>query len=184
MQHSVLVVDNSYYPVRIVEWGDALCDVIANRFTVLQYSDKFVYSAHDKWYLPDIIVDSNSIRIRKNVKFKYARVNARDNYTCAYCGKQYHPDNMSVDHIIPKDPYYGGANSWLNCISACRKCNNKKKNRTPEEAGMKLKFQPIEPANSLEFALYGLNLKDEWMQYMPQTIINTVEMLRKRTLVL
>lgn len=181
MEHSVLVVDNSYHPVRIENWDDALCDVISNRFTVLQYSDKFVYSAHDKWFLPEIIVDSTALRIRKHVKFKYTRVNARDNYTCTYCGNTFHPEKCSVDHIIPKDPKYGGQNTWKNCITACRKCNNKKANRTPEEAGMKLKFQPIEPANSLEYSLYGLNLKEEWMPYMSKMVVNTLTMLKQRT---
>lgn len=60
----------------------------------------------------------------------------RDGFQCAYCGGK----GTTVDHITPQSK--GGENTWENLITACQECNNRKGNRTPEEAGMKLLFQP------------------------------------------
>jgi hypothetical protein len=175
MEHAVLIVDNSYKPVRTATWEDAIVDVLKNRYSVLEYSDRYVNSAHAKWYLPEIIVSPSPLRIRKSVRFDYDTINYRDNHVCAYCGCK----GNTVDHIVPKK--LGGKNSWMNCITACWTCNNKKDSRTPEQAGMPLLYQPIEPANTLEFNLYRLRLKDEWVPYMSSTVIRHVEMLKDRT---
>ena len=53
----------------------------------------------------------------------------RDNATCQYCGAQ--PDNLDVDHIIPKSR--GGDNSADNLVAACQSCNRSKGARTPVE---------------------------------------------------
>ena len=58
----------------------------------------------------------------------------RDRHRCAYCGKK----ATTIDHIVPRSR--GGEWSWLNCIAACSKCNERKGNRTPHEAGMPLRF--------------------------------------------
>jgi 5-methylcytosine-specific restriction endonuclease McrA len=66
----------------------------------------------------------------------------RDNFICAYCGKP----GTTIDHIQPQSR--GGQNTWENLITACQKCNNVKDDRTPKEAGMKLKFEPRVPKYS------------------------------------
>jgi 5-methylcytosine-specific restriction endonuclease McrA len=179
MEHQVLVVDVSYKPVKVVPWEEAICRVLSDRFSVLDYSEKFVYSAQDKWFLPEIIVSPKSHRIRKKVKFDYDLVNARDNYVCAYCGEKYPHKYMTVDHIFPQ--HRGGKDSWENCITACKSCNNAKGGKTPEEAGMKLLYQPITPANTLELTLFHLKLKEEWMPYMPISVLNNIKNLKERT---
>lgn len=70
----------------------------------------------------------------------------RDNHTCAYCGKP----GSTIDHIHPQSR--GGKNTWDNLITACQKCNNIKDDRTPQEAGMKLKFEPRVPRYSEIYA--------------------------------
>lgn len=63
----------------------------------------------------------------------------RDGYECAYCGGR----ASTIDHIMPRSR--GGANDWSNTIASCFSCNNKKDNKTPKEAGMKLRFEPRIP---------------------------------------
>lgn len=179
MEHQVLVVDTAYKPIKIINWEDAILSIVSNRFSVLDYSDKYVHSAKDKWYLPEIIVSPRPLRISKRVKFDYEAINPRDNYVCAYCGERHPNRYMTVDHIHPQTK--GGIDSWKNCISACKSCNNRKAGRTPEEAGMKLLYQPIEPTNTFELALYKLRIKDEWVPYMPMTVLNTMRTLKERT---
>lgn len=55
----------------------------------------------------------------------------RDNYMCAYCGRRAN----TVDHVIPKTQ--GGDESENNLVACCKRCNNKKNNRIPEEANMR-----------------------------------------------
>jgi 5-methylcytosine-specific restriction endonuclease McrA len=89
------------------------------------------------------------LRLVRYVKtaFLYARTPAwskrgvlrRDRHTCAYCGG---PAD-TVDHLLPQSR--GGRNSWPNTVAACTRCNHRKANRTPPEAGMTLLWKPATP---------------------------------------
>lgn len=68
---------------------------------------------------------------------------ARDGYMCMYCGDMSSPRHLTIDHITPRSR--GGKNSWTNTCAACVSCNQRKGNKTPEEAGMTLIGVPFEP---------------------------------------
>lgn len=72
----------------------------------------------------------------------------RDRYLCVYCKSN---RDLTIDHVIPASR--GGKNSFENCVTACRTCNNKKGNRTPREAKMFLKKQPYAPTISEFFRI-------------------------------
>jgi len=72
----------------------------------------------------------------------------RDQNLCMYCGKEFQDKDLSCDHILPTSR--GGANTWVNVVAACRRCNHHKQDRTPEEAHMELLALPYEP-NSAEY---------------------------------
>ena len=67
------------------------------------------------------------------------RLFQRDKGLCAYCEK----DATTIDHVVPRSQ--GGTSTWKNTVACCLRCNGKKGNRTPQEAGMKLKTKPYEP---------------------------------------
>lgn len=67
----------------------------------------------------------------------------RDNHTCAYCGDHAN----TVDHVTPRSK--GGRSTWMNLVAACRECNNRKRDRTPEEAGMRLRVTPYAPKRKI-----------------------------------
>lgn len=77
----------------------------------------------------------------------------RDNFTCQYHhhdedGKRYRykcsEEDLTIDHILPVSR--GGNSNFLNCVTACRNCNEKiKKNKTPIEAGLQLIRIPVIP---------------------------------------
>jgi HNH endonuclease len=89
------------------------------------------------------------LRLIRYVKttFLYARTPAwskrgvlrRDHHRCAYC----EGPADTVDHLLPQSR--GGTNSWQNTVAACTRCNNRKANRTPAEAGMWLAWKPGVP---------------------------------------
>ncbi|MDR3415210.1 MAG: HNH endonuclease [Nevskia sp.] len=67
----------------------------------------------------------------------------RDRNLCLYCGSQFHVSELTRDHVVPASR--GGSSAWENCVTACRHCNQRKDDRTPEEAGMKLLAVPYTP---------------------------------------
>lgn len=83
------------------------------------------------------------------VGFSTREVFERDNWTCAYCGNKVSktPRTQSrlatVDHVHPRSQ--GGATNWLNLVSACFECNQRKKDLSLTEAGMALRFEPYDP---------------------------------------
>jgi 5-methylcytosine-specific restriction endonuclease McrA len=86
-----------------------------------------------------------SVRLTKYVvtKWRYQRqpkwskngVLRRDNFRCAFCNDK----AATIDHIMPRSQ--GGKNTWKNTIAACSPCNNRKADRTPEQAKMPLLFK-------------------------------------------
>lgn len=72
---------------------------------------------------------------------------ARDDYCCMYCGRHRSElrgrQFLTRDHVLPTSR--GGGNEWQNVVTSCSPCNNRKGNRTPEEAGMRLLTEPREP---------------------------------------
>lgn len=63
----------------------------------------------------------------------------RDGGLCAYCGGR----GNTVDHVLPQSR--GGRSTWENTVLACGPCNNRKRDRTPDEAGMRLLVEPRIP---------------------------------------
>ena len=57
---------------------------------------------------------------------------ARDRNVCAYCGDDFHEEELTREHIIPFAQ--NGKDHWMNVVTACRACNHRKSSRTPEQA--------------------------------------------------
>src|SRR5438132_6759835 len=64
----------------------------------------------------------------------------RDHSTCQYCGRQFTPSELTLDHVLPRSR--GGESTWDNLVACCKRCNHQKGNRTPEEARMHLIRRP------------------------------------------
>jgi 5-methylcytosine-specific restriction endonuclease McrA len=71
----------------------------------------------------------------------------RDHHTCAYCGRH----ATTVDHVLPQSR--GGESTWVNAVAACAPCNHRKANRTPSEAGLRLRLRPYAPTRAQLAAL-------------------------------
>ena len=72
---------------------------------------------------------------------------ARDEWACQYCGAA----AENLDHVIPRSR--GGQHVWENVVAACRRCNAKKEDRTPAEAGFHLARQPFAPRDGFHLTL-------------------------------
>jgi hypothetical protein len=69
-----------------------------------------------------------------------------------------------MDHIIPKSQ--GGEKSWKNIVASCKPCNQKKGNRTPEQAGMKLLKEPKPLTGPGMLKRRSENLHSHWKDYL------------------
>jgi 5-methylcytosine-specific restriction endonuclease McrA len=88
------------------------------------------------------------------VAFSRRNVAKRDHYTCQYCGAQPGVADVTIDHVIPRAQ--GGQSTWTNCVAACAVCNARKADRTPQQAGMRLRKAPARPEWKLLYALQSL----------------------------
>ena len=88
----------------------------------------------------------------------------RDQSLCLYCGEQYPNFMLSRDHVKPLSQ--GGADSWSNVVTACKRCNNHKAGRTPEQACMELLAIPFRPTHAEYVYLQGRSILADQMDFL------------------
>ncbi len=86
--------------------------------------------------MPHVYVPSVAFINARSERAGRVAILRRDKGICTYCGEP----GRTVDHIIPKSR--GGGSTWQNLVTACHGCNGDKADRTPEEAGMTMLFDP------------------------------------------
>ena len=88
----------------------------------------------------------------------------RDANLCLYCALRFPTRDLTRDHITPLSQ--GGEDVWSNVAAACRRCNNHKGGRTPEQALMQLIAVPITPTYAEYIYLKGRRVLADQMQYL------------------
>lgn len=89
---------------------------------------------------------------------------ARDQHLCMYCGDQFSAKDLSRDHIVPTSR--GGRDVWTNCVSACRRCNNRKGNSLLEETSLELLAVPFAPNRYEFFYLSNKDVLADQMEFL------------------
>jgi hypothetical protein len=88
----------------------------------------------------------------------------RDQSLCLYCGEQFPSALLSRDHVKPLSQ--GGADTWVNVVTACKRCNNHKAGCTPEQAGMQLLAIPFTPTHAEYVYLQGRRILADQMEFL------------------
>lgn len=88
----------------------------------------------------------------------------RDGHLCLYCGDRFPHGQLSRDHITPISR--GGTDHWNNVVTACKRCNNHKAGRMPEEAGMQLLAIPFTPTHAEYIYLQGRRVLSDQMEFL------------------
>ncbi len=88
----------------------------------------------------------------------------RDAHLCLYCGQTFLARELSRDHVTPL--CQGGTDMWTNLVTACKRCNNHKANRTPEQAGMQLLAVPFKPTHAEYVYLKGKRVLADQMEFL------------------
>lgn len=131
---------------------------------VAERSNRILRSVNSSFPYPSVIRLSSYIRVPfKKIELSRKNVLRRDNFHCQYCNSSA-GSQLTIDHIIPKSR--GGTDVWENLVTACLKCNNRKGNRTPDEAQMRLISVPRRPHHVLFLKQYMGNADESWRPYL------------------
>lgn len=88
----------------------------------------------------------------------------RDAHLCLYCGERFSARELSRDHVTPLSQ--NGVDDWNNVVTACKRCNNHKAGRRPEQAGMELLAVPFTPTHAEYIYLQGKRVLADQMQFL------------------
>ena len=89
---------------------------------------------------------------------------SRDANICLYCGRDFNRYDLSRDHVTPISQ--DGCNDWSNVVTSCKRCNNFKAGRTPEQAGMELIAVPFVPTHAEYVYLRGRRILHDQMEFL------------------
>ncbi|MFX0141549.1 MAG: HNH endonuclease [Candidatus Hodarchaeota archaeon] len=164
LKAQVLVLNQNYEPMSITNAKKAIILIFLGKAEIIEnHNNLMVRSINLSLPLPSIVRLTRYISVpRKRIVLSRKNIIKRDNHQCQYCGTTIGP--VTVDHIIPKDR--GGEDTWENLVCACTKCNNKKRNRTPEEAKMMLLKKPQKPSHIFFIRYFIGKLDKSWKPYL------------------
>jgi 5-methylcytosine-specific restriction endonuclease McrA len=174
LQGRVLLLNGSNWePLAVISIARAINLILAEKAVVIEESGRVLRTVSSTFPVPSVIALRRYINVpRRKAHWSRKGVLVRDNYTCVYCGV--HPGDLArgrplgkadftVDHIMPKSR--GGRDNWSNTACACYGCNHRKGDRTPNEAGMKLRWEPRTPRTSYLVIAVGSG-PDAWRHYV------------------
>jgi 5-methylcytosine-specific restriction endonuclease McrA len=137
----VLVLNASFEPINICAARRAIILILKGVASAEELASAQVHSAKQALAVPSVIRLLEYRRIPHQTRaLSRKNILMRDRYTCQYCHRTLPSSEMTLDHVIPRSR--AGETTWENLVACCHSCNNKKGNRTPEEAGMKLLRPP------------------------------------------
>jgi 5-methylcytosine-specific restriction endonuclease McrA len=141
---SVLLLDSTYEPLRVISWMKAMTMLISgNAEMVEEDSAKKIRSCSMAYSMPSVIRQFRKFNKTGEIQFSRINVYLRDKWTCQYCGKRKNTKELTFDHVVPR--VQGGPTNWTNIVAACQPCNAKKAGMTLEQARMFLIKKPIRP---------------------------------------
>ena len=162
-----LVLSQSFEPIGVISWKDALTLYFTDKCEILEEYDGFVRSQLLVIKIPAVVRLLNVFRRHKRpVKFSRANIYARDGYKCLYCNQKFLMSELTYDHVLPRAQ--GGKTTWENIATCCISCNTKKGCKTPQQANMKLRKQPTQPTRvpAMVLELSRKNVPDAWRSFL------------------
>ncbi|AUY49279.1 HNH endonuclease [Streptomyces sp. CB01881] len=169
---STLVLNASYEPLTTVSLQRAVVLVLQDKAVVEQaHPLRSVRGTGITVPVPRVIRLQRYVRVpfRQQAPWSRRGVLVRDQHLCAYCGRR----ATTVDHLQPRSR--GGVDSWMNTVAACAEDNQRKADRTPEQAGMKLLRKPFVPTPQatlmMALGLRGSDVRElaEWLPTVAPT---------------
>ncbi len=159
----VLVLNQDFSPLSVCSVQRAFLLVYLEKADLVTQSQNLQLRSITRAYpLPSVIKLKVYVQIPyKGVILTRQNIFKRDNYQCQYCGTTH---DLTLDHVIPKAR--GGKSTWSNLVTACRPCNTRKGDFTPEEIGLTIKNPPYKPSYILFLREYSGYSHTEWEPFL------------------
>lgn len=166
----VLVLNRNWQAINVRTPADAFCQMATNTATALDIAldeegqaqslrpvmwdewitlpirdaDQSVRTARGAIRVPTVIVAVNFAKVpKKRPKLSAHNIRLRDGNRCQYTGRVLRPEEGSLDHVVPRSR--GGPDTWENLVWSAKDVNQRKGNRLPHEAGLRLLNVPRAP---------------------------------------
>lgn len=163
MKEKVLILNQDFSAIAVCTVQKAFLLVYLQKAEmVVKAENAFLHTVSTAFPVPSVIRLQRYARVPYyGISLSRHNVMRRDNYSCQYCGAV---RNLTLDHLLPRSR--GGETKWQNLVTACSRCNSRKGDRTPEEAGLKLQSKPTRPT-LLTFLQLHLNQENnDWRIYL------------------
>ena len=163
MRAHVLVLNQDYRALTVCSVERAVILIHLRKAELVEaLPNRFLRSPSVAFPWPSIVRLKMYVRVPyRRIMLSRKNVLRRDRFRCQYCGRR---DHLTVDHVLPKSR--GGKDSWRNLVAACTDCNNRKGNRTPEEANMPLRRKPFRPSHVMFIRDYVGTVDEAWKPYL------------------
>ncbi|MFZ0322788.1 MAG: HNH endonuclease [Actinomycetes bacterium] len=157
-----LVLNATYEPLGVVSDRRALVLVLGQKAVMVEDAGTVARSVQCTLPLPSIVRLTRFVRVPRRVHVPLTRraVFARDGGRCVYCGAV----ATSLDHVVPRSR--GGAHVWENVVSACRRCNHLKADRSVNDLGWRMRTRPWRPTGSAWLILGTGRSDPRWIPYL------------------
>ncbi len=166
----VLVLNRNWQAINIRTPADAFCQMATYTATALDIAldeagqaqslrpvmwdewitlpirdaDQSVRTARGAIRVPTVIVAVNFAKVpKKRPKLSAHNIRLRDGNRCQYTGRVLRPEEGSLDHVVPRSR--GGPDTWENLVWSAKEVNQRKADRLPHEAGLRLLNVPRAP---------------------------------------
>ena len=169
----LLLNGNTWEPLSVITIPRAINLLLSEKAFTVEDSGKRLRTIDSEFPVPSVIALRRYINVpRRQAHWSRRGVLVRDNYQCVYCGvrsgevqrgKIHNKSSFTVDHIVPKSR--NGKDTWTNTACACEFCNHRKGSRLPNEAGMRLRWEPKIPRTSYLVIAVGSG-PDAWKRYI------------------
>lgn len=113
--------------------------------------------------IPSVVAMARQVPTPKRVPFSRRSVFIRDDFRCQYTGIKYPASELNLDHVFPASR--GGKTVWDNIVTCHVSVNQRKRDRTPQEAGLRLIRAPYEPS--------WFEMREKGKKYPPKELHKT-----------
>ncbi len=188
LQRPTLVLNRNWQPVNVATvaralvllWNESARVVDPADYQTFDWNDwselrpdngdAFVQAIRFRIRVPEVITLTEYDRLpTASVTFSRRNIFKRDKFVCQYCGEQPGTDALTIDHVVPRAQ--GGESRWDNCVLACIDCNHRKADRTPDQASMTLRRQPVRPKWKPLYAAHDMRI-ESWSKFISEAYWN------------
>src|SRR6516164_7110332 len=134
----------------------------------IREQDEAVNTVRGQIRVPTVIVAVNYAKVpKKRPKLCARTIRERDGNRCQYTGRMLRPDEGSLDHVVPRSR--GGKDAWENLVWSAKEVNQRKADRLPHEAGLKLLSVPRAPKEGpVSATIRNAHEIPEWKLFVQQ----------------